>query len=174
MALEKGAVVDGIVIGITNFGAFVELPENKVGLIHISEVSNVFVKDVHDFLTVKQKVTVKVVSIDEKGKIGLSMKALMPPAEQKNEHGGEGRKFEGRKFEGRKPGEHHGDRKPGERRFSGERKFEGRPGGAGRPQGPMSFEDKLSRFLKESDDRLLDLKRNTESKRGGRGARRGD
>ena len=82
--------------------------------------------------------------------------------------------FEGRKFEGRKPGEHHGDRKPGERRFSGERKFEGRPGGAGRPQGPMSFEDKLSRFLKESDDRLLDLKRNTESKRGGRGARRGD
>ena len=51
---------------------------------------------------------------------------------------------------------------------------EGRPGGAGRPQGPMSFEDKLSRFLKESDDRLLDLKRNTESKRGGRGARRGD
>ena len=99
MALEKGAVVDGIVTGITNFGAFVELPENKVGLIHISEVSNVFVKDVHDFLTVKQKVTVKVVSIDEKGKIGLSMKALMPPAEQKNEHGGEGRKFEGRKFE---------------------------------------------------------------------------
>lgn len=78
MALEKGAVVDGIVTGITNFGAFVELPENKVGLIHISEVSNVFVKDVHDFLTVKQKVTVKVVSIDEKGKIGLSMKALMP------------------------------------------------------------------------------------------------
>ena len=98
----------------------------------------------------------------------------MPPAEQINEHGGEGRKIEGRKFEGRKPGEHHGDRKPGERRFSGERKFEGRPGGAGRPQGPMSFEDKLSRFLKESDDRLLDLKRNTESKRGGRGARRGD
>lgn len=83
MALEKGAVVDGIVTGITNFGAFVELPENKVGLIHISEVSNVFVKDVHDFLTVKQKVTVKVVSIDEKGKIGLSLKALMPPLEQK-------------------------------------------------------------------------------------------
>ena len=174
MALEKGAVVDGIVTGITNFGAFVELPENKIGLIHISEVSNVFVKDVHDFLTVKQKVTVKVVSIDEKGKIGLSLKALMPPLEQKNERGGDSRKFEGRKFEGRKPGEHHGDRKPGERRFGGERKFEGRPGGAARPQGPMSFEDKLSRFLKESDDRLLDLKRNTESKRGGRGARRGD
>ena len=41
-----------------------------------------------------------------------------------------------------------------------------------RPAGPVSFEDKLSRFMKESDDRLLDLKRNTESKRGGRGASR--
>ena len=72
MALDKGAVIEGVVTGITNFGAFVQLPENKVGLIHISEVSNVFVKDVHDFLKVKEKVTVKVVSIDDKGKIGLS------------------------------------------------------------------------------------------------------
>ena len=78
MALDKGAVIEGVVTGITNFGAFVQLPENKVGLIHISEVSNVFVKDVHDFLKVKEKVTVKVVSIDDKGKIGLSLKALMP------------------------------------------------------------------------------------------------
>jgi S1 RNA binding domain protein len=168
MALEKGAIVDGIVTGITNFGAFVQLPENKVGLIHISEVSNVFVKDVHDFLTVKQKVTVKVVSIDEKGKIGLSLKALMPPAEQKGE-----RPANDRKFADRKPGERHFDRKPGEKHFEG-RKFNDRFGGASRAAGPMSFEDKLSKFLKESDDRLLDLKRNTESKRGGRGARRGD
>ncbi|MDY4147299.1 MAG: RNA-binding protein S1, partial [Acidaminococcus fermentans] len=57
----------------------------------------------------------------------------------------------------------------------GKKRFEGKPfHGAPRAQGPMSFEDKLSKFLKESDDRLLDLKRNTESKRGGRGARRGD
>ena len=78
MALEIGAVVEGEVTGITNFGAFVQLPEGKVGLIHISEVSNVYVKDVHDFLKDKQKVTVKVVSVDERGKIGLSLKALMP------------------------------------------------------------------------------------------------
>jgi S1 RNA binding domain protein len=169
MALEKGAVVDGIVTGITNFGAFVQLPENKVGLIHISEVSNVFVKDVHDFLTLKQKVTVKVVSIDEKGKIGLSLKALMPPAEQKNNHGaGEHR------FTDRKPGEHRFERKPGEKHFEGRKSTDRFGGVAARPAGPMSFEDKLSKFLKESDDRLLDLKRNTESKRGGRGARRGD
>lgn len=173
MALEKGAIVEGIVTGITNFGAFVELPEKQVGLIHISEVSNVFVKDVHDFLKMKQKVTVKVVSVDDKGKIGLSLKALMPPApreehrpmgEHKHFEGGS-RHFEHRNFEG------------GPRKFEGGRRFEGGKhfhGGASRPQGPMSFEDKLSKFLKESDDRQLDLKRNTESKRGGRGARRGD
>ena len=138
MALEIGAVVEGVVTGITNFGAFVQLPEGKVGLIHISEVSNVFVKDVHDFLKDKQQVTVKVVSIDEKGKIGLSLKALMPALTEPPK-----------------------------------RSMERRPMAA-RPQAPMNFEDKLSKFLKESDDRLLDLKRNTESKRGGRGARRGD
>ena len=162
MALEKGAVVDGIVTGITNFGAFVSLPENKVGLIHISEVSNVFVKDVHDFLKVKDKVTVKVVSIDDKGKIGLSLKALMPPAPApERKPAGENRHFENKHFENK--------------RFEGKKRFESKPfHGAPRAQGPMSFEDKLSRFLKESDDRLLDLKRNTESKRGGRGARRGD
>lgn len=172
MALEKGAVVDGIVTGITNFGAFVSLPENKVGLIHISEVSNVFVKDVHDFLKVKDKVTVKVVSVDEKGKIGLSLKALMPPApmpERKPGHSFENRHFEGKRFEG---GNKHFE---GGKRFEGKKRFEAKTfHGAPRPAGPMSFEDKLSKFLKESDDRLLDLKRNTESKRGGRGARRGD
>ena len=87
MALDKGAVIEGVVTGITNFGAFVQLPENKVGLIHISEVSNVFVKDVHDFLKVKEKVTVKVVSIDDKGKIGLSLKALMPAGSRKENRG---------------------------------------------------------------------------------------
>ena len=128
MSLEVGAIVEGEVTGITNFGAFVQLPEGKVGLIHISEVSNVYVKDVHDFLKEKDKVKVKVLSIDERGKIGLSIKQLTPP-----------------------------------------------PPAPPKPQRPVSQErraPKLSRFLKDSDDRLLDLKRNTESKRGGRGASR--
>lgn len=137
MALEVGAVVEGEVSGITNFGAFVQLPEGKVGLIHISEVSNVYVKDVHDFLKEKDKVTVKILSIDEKGKIGLSIKQLMPAPPPPP------------------------PRRPVERRSS-----------APRPAPVLTFEDKMSRFLKDSDDRLLDLKRNTESKRGGRGASR--
>ena len=138
MSLEVGAIVEGEVTGITNFGAFVQLPEGKVGLIHISEVSNVYVKDVHDFLKEKDKVKVKVLSIDERGKIGLSIKQLtpLPPAPPKPQ-----------------------------RPVSQERR-------APKVAPPVPFEDKLSRFLKDSDDRLLDLKRNTESKRGGRGASR--
>ena len=68
MAIEVGSVLEGTVTGITKFGAFVELPDKKIGLVHISEVANEYVKDVHDFLKVQDKVHVKVLSIDEKGK----------------------------------------------------------------------------------------------------------
>lgn len=147
MSLEVGAIVEGEVTGITNFGAFVQLPEGKVGLIHISEVSNVYVKDVHDFLKEHDKVKVKVLSIDERGKIGLSIKQLTPPPAAPQP----------------KP-----QRPQNENR---ERRGNVRAQSA-RPVSPLTFEDKLSKFLKDSDDRMLDLKRNTESKRGGRGARR--
>ena len=141
MAIEIGAVVEGEVTGITNFGAFLQLPEGKVGLIHISEVSNVYVKDIHDFLKEHQKVKAKVLSIDARGKIALSLKQL----EEKPETPAKPvRPKEAPVMEKRAP----------------------------RQTGPLSFEDKLSKFMKDSDDRLLDLRRNTESKRGGRGASR--
>ena len=59
MSIEVGSVVEGVVTGITNFGAFVELPEGKVGLVHISEVADVYVKDVHDFLKERDQIKVK-------------------------------------------------------------------------------------------------------------------
>ena len=58
MSIEVGSIVDGVVSGITNFGAFINLPENKVGLVHISEVADVYVKDVNDFLKEQDKVKV--------------------------------------------------------------------------------------------------------------------
>lgn len=143
MALEIGSIVEGEVSSITNFGAFIQLPENKVGLIHISEISNVYVRDIHDFLQEHQQVRVKVLSIDQRGKIGLSLKQAAP-------------------LEAQTP---RSPRPEARGRYAGPR-----PGG--RQGGPLSFEDKLSRFLKDSDDRMLDLRRNTESKRGGRGSRR--
>lgn len=74
MSIEVGAKLQGKVSGITNFGAFIDLGNGKTGLVHISEVSNGYVKDIHDVLTVGDEVTVKVTSVGNDGKIGLSIR----------------------------------------------------------------------------------------------------
>ena len=75
MELTVGAVLEGKVKSITNFGAFISLPENKTGLVHISEVSNTYVSDIRQHLTEEQDVKVMVIGIDN-GKINLSIKRL--------------------------------------------------------------------------------------------------
>ena len=82
MSVEVNSVLKGKVTGIQSFGAFVALEgEDTQGLIHISEVSNTYVKDINDFLTVGQEVEVKVIKVDtEKNKISLSIRALLEPA----------------------------------------------------------------------------------------------
>ena len=75
MELTTGAVLDGKVKSITNFGAFIALPENKTGLVHISEVANTYVSDVRQFLTEGQDVKVLVIG-NENGKLNLSIKRL--------------------------------------------------------------------------------------------------
>ena len=77
MELTVGAILEGKVKSITNFGAFIALPENKTGLVHISEVANTFVSDVRQHLTEGQDVKVMVISTDG-GKINLSIKRLEP------------------------------------------------------------------------------------------------
>jgi general stress protein 13 len=73
---EIGTVVTGKVTGIQPYGAFVALDDSTQGLVHISEVTHGFVKDINDHLKVGDEVQVKVLSIDEKaGKIGLSIRA---------------------------------------------------------------------------------------------------
>ena len=64
MDLTVGAIVEGKVTGITKFGAFVALPENKSGMVHISEVASSFVNDIKDFLQEGQQVKVKIINID--------------------------------------------------------------------------------------------------------------
>lgn len=160
MSIEVGSIVEGVVSGITNFGAFVNLPEGKVGLVHISEVADVYVSDVKEFLKEQDKVKVKVLSVDEKGKIGLSIKKAQEKKPEDQEH----RSNERRSFEGRPARNDGGFANP-----SGD--F--RRGTGGRyNSGNASFEDKLSKFLKDSDERLTDLSRKTDSKRGGRGGGR--
>lgn len=153
MALEVGEIVEGTVTGIAKFGAFVELPERKTGLVHISEVASEYVSDVNEYLKVNDKVKVKIVSIDERGKIALSIKQAAPAGVKREERPAR----EKTEFS-------HSRKSPS---FAG-------PRPARKQDLPASFEDKLSRFLKDSDERLLDLRRNVESKRGGRGSRRSD
>ena len=77
MELTVGAVLDGKVKSITNFGAFVALPENKTGMVHISEVANAYVNDIRQHLTEGQDVKVMVIGL-ENGKVNLSIKRLQP------------------------------------------------------------------------------------------------
>ncbi|AIM16046.1 MULTISPECIES: S1 domain-containing post-transcriptional regulator GSP13 [Neobacillus] len=81
---ETGSVITGKVTGIQPYGAFVALDENTQGLVHISEITYGYVKDIHDHLKVGDEIKVKILSVDEEaGKIGLSIKATEePPVQQ--------------------------------------------------------------------------------------------
>ena len=79
MEISVGAVLEGTIKSITKFGAFVTLPGGRSGLVHISEISHSYVANVSDVLSEGQAVKVKVVSIDEAGRINLSMKKAAPP-----------------------------------------------------------------------------------------------
>ncbi|WP_028551921.1 S1 domain-containing RNA-binding protein [Paenibacillus sp. UNC451MF] len=174
MAIEVGSKLEGKVTGITHFGAFVELPEGGTGLVHISEIADNYVKDVNDHLKLNDMVTVKVINVDKDGKIGLSIKQAVDkpveaarPARFERPSGGSG--GGGGNFGG-------GDRGPrggggGGGGFGGRGGDRGGRGGKP-PAGKLTFEDKVSRFLKDSEERISSLKKNTEGKRGGRGARR--
>ncbi len=150
MSVDVGSVLEGVVTGITGFGAFVKLPNGKTGLVHISEVSDSYVEDINTHLKKDDTVKVKVLTVREGGeKIGLSIR-------QASETAGAGRAPAGR-----------GGPRPSGPRPGGRG---GRPPRGGRPSG--DFEDVLARFIKDSDQKHKDLKRSTDSKRGGRGASR--
>jgi S1 RNA binding domain protein len=83
MELTVGAILEGKVKSITNFGAFIALPENKTGLVHISEVANTFVSDIRQHLTEGQDVKVVVIGL-ENGKVNLSIKRLQPRPQREN------------------------------------------------------------------------------------------
>ncbi|HIW71632.1 MAG TPA: RNA-binding protein S1 [Candidatus Levilactobacillus faecigallinarum] len=188
MAIEVGAKVSGKVSGITNFGAFVDLGDHKTGLVHISEISDGYVKDIHDVLSVGDEVTVKVLTVGNDGKIGLSIrKATDHPASEHahRPHTGDHREHEHRGSSDHRGGNTHNGGDRGGEHGRGGRRFEnnGPRGGAhhgsanGRFAGHHSnhkedFDDMMSGFLKQSEDRLATIKRNTEGKRGGRGGRR--
>lgn len=119
MPVTVGKVVEGRVTGITNFGAFVQLPQGESGLVHISEISDDYVEKVADYLKKDQKVKVKILSVSEDGKISLSIRQAKPKTNNPVE------------IDWNKTDE---------------------------KQKYMSFEDKLSKFLKDSNEKQDQLK----------------
>lgn len=118
---ETSELQNGVVEGVTTFGAFVKLGDGRKGLVHISEVARGYVKDINEHLAVGDEVTVKLLGEDENGRMRLSIRQALPPEPPR--------------------------------------------------QSKSEFEDTLGRFLKQSEERQLDVKRNIRKKNGGKGRR---
>ena len=140
MTIELGCTVKGTVVSIADYGAIVRLAGGKTGLIHISEIADTYVRNVREYLSEEDEVTVKVLRMNDKGRYELSLKQ------------GEARKTEQRELV------------PTAARAPVAESFERR---SSTPQRPAAtFEDRLSRFLEDSEQRQHDLKRHLETKRG--------
>ena len=154
--------MEGKVTSITKFGAFVALDNGKSGLVHISEIANSFVNDVHDFLQEGQTVKVLVLST-ENGKINLSIKKALPQQERPA-------------FRPRTGGAPRTAGAPGHtgapRSAPQSRPAFARQQSTLAPSADQSFEDKLKQFLSSSEGKMADLNRSIDGKRGGGRRRR--
>ena len=141
--------MDGTVSSIAKFGAFVNLPERRSGLVHISEIASEYVADVSDFLQVGQAVKVKVLAITPEGKINLSIKRAQPEPER--------------------PAPERRAPRPQPQRSSAPRSAASAPQGVVYGStGDASFEDQLKRFMQESDSRIAGNRLYSDRSRGRR------
>ncbi|MCH5303976.1 MAG: S1 RNA-binding domain-containing protein [Ruminococcus sp.] len=152
MSIEIGTIVEGKVSGISKFGAFVDLPDGSTGMVHISEVSQSYVSEIKDFLSIGDTVKVKVLSL-ENGKIVLSIKQTQPKPDKKNRNDKNSASYKSKPRKPYKPAPP--VTSPGS--------FEWQ---SSRPDSPSSFEDMMSMFKKTSEDKMSDLKRSSGESRG--------
>ena len=165
MELTVGTVLEGKVKSITNFGAFVALPENRTGMVHISEVANAYVNDIRQHLTEGQDVKVVVIGC-ENGKINLSIKRLEPKPQRENT----APRREGGNFRPnnapRRENTFQKDEEPQQNQggFRQNRNFsQNRPQRTPiQPAAPKTadqlFEEKLKAFMSESDSKLSSIR----------------
>ena len=156
MDLTVGTIVDGKVKSITKFGAFISLPGNRTGMVHISEIAHAYVSDIHEYLSEGQDVKVMVISVDPAGKINLSIKRTQEPPRQNTENGG--RPFQPNR--NRQPSD-----RPREARTERPRPDTFRPA---HPKEPQSFDDMLKQFMQDSDSKISSLKQYSDHRSRGR------
>lgn len=145
MQLEIGKIYNGKVKGITQYGAFVDIDGGGTGMVHISEIANTYVSEIRDHLTENQEVKVKVIGINEAGKVSLSIKKATdaPPAPnrpRRQDNGGNQNRGKPNIWEPKKQ----------------------------IPPSEMTFEDMMSKFKQSSEERMCDIKRSTDRKNGTR------
>lgn len=138
MGLEPGKIIEGKISGITQFGAFVVIDGGKTGLVHISEIALEYVKDIKNHLKEGDAVKAKVLSVDDSGKISLSIKQAL--LEERN-----AAKKTAKKSPAKKPDDFDWSKKSAQ---------------------PASFEDMLAKFKQDSDEKQHDVKKSLDSKRG--------
>jgi S1 RNA binding domain protein len=149
MAIDIGSTVEGTVVKLAEYGAIVRLQGGKTGLIHISEIADTYVRDVKDYFKEHDRVRVKVLSVNSKGRYELSTKDIEQPVIQSPSH----REHQSVVEKNPSPVNLGPDSVATDMRSCSK---------------PATFEEQLSQFMKESQERLLDLKRNLEAKRGSR------
>ena len=173
MELEIGAIQEGKVTGITKFGAFVLLPGGKSGLVHISEIANAYVNDVNDYLKVGDAVKVKILSVNEAGKVNLSIKQAQPsaprpaytprPAQPSANAARPAYTPRPAQPAANAPRPAYTTRPANTYRSAAPRDGEVAP-----PTGDTSFEDKLKHFMQQSDSKINDSKIYADRRAGGR------
>ncbi|MBE7056663.1 MAG: S1 RNA-binding domain-containing protein [Ruminococcaceae bacterium] len=168
---SKDDIIEGKVTGITTFGAFVQLTDGRTGLVHISEVSDQYVKEIRDFLQEGQDVKVVPMSSLQEGKLRLSIKKAIEILKECGELPQE-------QLATKKPFNKSCEQRPKTPKKVAEKFDPSVPpvdfydkGEEG--QAESAFEDRLSKFMKSSEEKLSALKKQTENKRGGGYVRRG-
>jgi len=140
MELTVGDILDGTVKTITNFGAFITLPENKTGMVHISEVANTYVSDIRQHLTEGQAVKVMVIGVDG-GKINLSIKRLEAKPQRE------------------RPAQRFGGDREGDQPRPNSRPVRSAPTPPPAPKtADQLFEEKLKQFMTESDSKISSIR----------------
>ena len=151
MELTVGAIIEGKVKSITKFGAFISLPGNQTGMVHISEITHAYVNDIHDHLTEGQDVKVMVIGL-ENGKINLSIRRTQPaPQRPQNDRPKQG-------FDRPRQNDRPAAARPQENRPP-----RPRPAQPVEKQ-PQSFDDMLKQFMADSDSKISGLKQYSDRK----------
>lgn len=141
MATQVDTTAKGTVVRILEYGAIVRLDDGRTGLVHISQITDAYVRDIRDYLEERDVVAVRILGPSPKGRLEFSIKQLG-----------------GLSIKVRKPDP------VGVAAAAPLPQVEVAPA----PVRPASFEERLSRFLKDSEERMHELKRHVEGRRGRR------